>query len=83
MYGESVGRSLGAALVAAGVIVSVLTLLVSFDFLAVTCILVVGGFLVILGFAMILSPGPSLALQPTIRAADYALREKPKTRKPR
>jgi len=81
--GEGVGRSLGAALVAAGVIVSVLTLLFPFDFLAVICILFVGGFLVVVGFAMILSPGPSIAYRPDIRAADYALREKHYPRKPR
>ncbi len=76
-------KGLGAALVVAGVIVSVLTPLVPLDFLTFACIVVVGVFLVILGFAMILSPGPSIDYLPDITAADYALREKHYPRKPR
>ena len=76
-------RSLGAAFVAAGVTMSVLTLFLSLDFSALTCLLVAGGLLVFLGIAVMLSPGPSVAYQSDITAADYALREKHETRKPR
>jgi len=77
VYGESVGRSLGAALVAAGAVMSVLTLLVPLDSVSVSCILIAGALLVVLGFAMILGLlGTSTGQRPDVLAADYALREK-------